>query len=83
MRAAATKAMKSVRSVKSDLELRRSKMHMAMRMAREAKRKHDQNLKSSKFAGGGKNGAGFGSTVTRETDPSLRKVASTPEDPRG
>jgi hypothetical protein len=42
-------ALKMVRSMRSDLELRRSKMHMAMRGAREAKVKLDKATRHGNF----------------------------------
>jgi len=68
-----TKALKVVRSAKSDLELRRSKMHLAMTHMREQKVRRDSEIRHGNF----------GSTGQRVTDPSTRKLPTTPETTRG
>mmetsp|Transcript_13518 Transcript_13518/g.34788 ORF Transcript_13518/g.34788 Transcript_13518/m.34788 type:complete len:130 (+) Transcript_13518:2-391(+) len=72
-RATCTKALKMVRSMRSDLELRRSKMHMAMRGAREAKVKLDKATRHGNF----------GNSEKRDTNPASRKLPTTPETTRG
>ncbi|KAL1515131.1 hypothetical protein AB1Y20_004192 [Prymnesium parvum] len=66
-RAVCTRALKLVRSVRSDLELRRSRMHMAMRTARAKMDRQTQRPGS------------FGNSEKRDTNPASRKLATTPE----
>jgi len=72
-RQSCTKALKQVRSMRSDLELRRSKMRLAMTHQRDAKVKRDKEIRLGNF----------GSTGARVTDPASRKLHTTPETTRG